>query len=185
MPPGVGASPHIHKKLTEMFYVTEKGKVVLRLADKKVNASQGRIQKMLVPEKHTSRIHQYRKQPATLLIMFCPADSREGYFKGMAGIDQNGTRAHQEKLKYLMGRYDQYLVRSMNQTKSPLKSPEFAAQQIVGDKRLLRRLCLLQNAAHLRRSAVSRLTQQEVFMAISKEIKNQMPWSKSTGIPRR
>src|SRR5262249_7775891 len=47
MPPGAGASPHIHKELTEMFYVTE-GKVELLLADKKVNASQGAF--MLVPE---------------------------------------------------------------------------------------------------------------------------------------
>src|SRR5215468_8161261 len=34
MPPGAGASPHIHKKLTEMFYVTE-GNVELLLADKR------------------------------------------------------------------------------------------------------------------------------------------------------
>src|SRR5262249_8729840 len=47
MPPGAGASPHIHKELTEMFYVTE-GEVELLLADKRVNASQGAF--MLVPE---------------------------------------------------------------------------------------------------------------------------------------
>ena len=34
MPPGAGASPHIHKELTEMFYVTE-GTVELLLGDKK------------------------------------------------------------------------------------------------------------------------------------------------------
>ena len=47
MPPGAGASPHIHKELTEMFYVTE-GTVELLLGDKKENAFQGAF--MLVPE---------------------------------------------------------------------------------------------------------------------------------------
>src|SRR5215467_14715577 len=119
MPPGAGASPHIHKELTEMFYVTE-GKVELLLADKKVNASQVADKKvnasqgafMLVPESTPHGFTNIGNSQATLLIMFCPADSREGFFKGMAELTKNG-RAHQrrkEELIDLMARYDQYLV---------------------------------------------------------------------------
>ena len=67
MPPGAGASPHIHKELTEMFYVTE-GKVELLLADKKVNASQGAF--MLVPESTPHGFTNIGNSQATLLICF-------------------------------------------------------------------------------------------------------------------
>ena len=107
MPPGAGVSPHIHKELTEMFYVTE-GKVELRLADKKVNASQGAF--MLVPESTPHGFTNIGNSQATLLIMFCPADSREGYFKGMAELTKNGREPTKEELIDLMERYDQYLV---------------------------------------------------------------------------
>jgi len=83
MPPGAGASPHIHKKLTEMFYVTE-GKVELLLADKKANASQGAF--MLVAESTPHGFTNIGNSQATLLIIFCPADSRDGFFKGMAEL---------------------------------------------------------------------------------------------------
>ena len=107
MPPGAGASPHIHKKLTEMFYVTE-GKVELLLADKKVNASQGAF--MLVPESTPHGFTNIGNSQATLLILFCPADSREGFFKGMAELTKNGREPTKEELIDLMERYDQYLV---------------------------------------------------------------------------
>jgi len=48
MEPGTeGASPHIHKQLTEMFYVVE-GEVELVLDQRRVTAAPGAF--MLVPE---------------------------------------------------------------------------------------------------------------------------------------
>src|SRR5215469_7591263 len=99
MAPGAGASPHIHKKLTEMFYVTE---------GKKVNASQGAF--MLVAESTPHGFTNIGNSQATLLIVFCPADSREGFFKGMAELTKNGRVPTKEELIDLMARYDQYLV---------------------------------------------------------------------------
>src|SRR5262245_42039246 len=118
MPPGAGASPHIHKKLTEMFYVTE-GEVELLLADKKVNASQGAF--MLVPEGTPHGFTNIGNSQATLLIFVCPADSREGFFKGMAELTKNGREPTKEELIDLMARYDQYLVpHPTDSIKSPL-----------------------------------------------------------------
>ena len=47
---------------------------------------------------------------AMLLIMFCPADSREGYFKGMADLTKNGREPTKDELIALMEQYDQYPV---------------------------------------------------------------------------
>ena len=107
MPPGAGASPHIHKELTEMFYVTE-GTVELLLGDKKENAFQGAF--MLVPENTPHGFTNIGNGQATLLIMFCPADSREGYFKGMADLTKNGCEPTKDELIALMEQYDQYPV---------------------------------------------------------------------------
>jgi len=107
MPPGAGASPHIHKELTEMFYVTE-GTVELLLGDKKENAFQGAF--MLVPENTPHGFTNIGNGQATLLILFCPADSREGYFKGMADLTKNGREPTKDELIALMEQYDQYPV---------------------------------------------------------------------------
>ena len=45
-----------------------------------------------------------------LLILFCPADSREGYFKGMADLTKNGREPTKDELIALMEQYDQYPV---------------------------------------------------------------------------
>lgn len=108
MPPGAqGAAPHIHKELIEMFYVAE-GEAELLLGDKKVNASRGAF--MLVPQNTPHGFSNIGRTQATLLIMFCPADSREGYFEGMAELTRNGRQPTREELVELMERYDQYPV---------------------------------------------------------------------------
>lgn len=89
MPAGSeGAAPHVHKELTEMFYVAE-GEVELLLENKKMTASQGAF--MLVPENTPHGFSNRSKTAAKLLIMFCPADSREGYFQGMAELPKTGA----------------------------------------------------------------------------------------------
>ena len=65
---------------------------------------------MLVPESTPHGFTNIGNSQATLLIMFCPADSREGFFKGMAELTKNGREPTKEELIDLMARYDQYLV---------------------------------------------------------------------------
>ena len=40
--------------------------------------------------------------------MFCPADSREQYFIGLAELKKNGRQPTREELLELMERFDQY-----------------------------------------------------------------------------
>ena len=108
MEPGTeGASPHLHKQLTEMFYVVD-GEVELLLDQRKVIAQPGAF--MLVPENTPHGFSNPGQKQATLLIMFCPADSREKYFEGLAELTKDGRQPSKEELIELMQRFDQYLV---------------------------------------------------------------------------
>ncbi|HEY9768946.1 MAG TPA: cupin domain-containing protein [Coleofasciculaceae cyanobacterium] len=108
MEPGSkGASPHIHKQLTEMFYVVE-GEVELNLDDRKVLATPGSF--MLVPENTPHGFSNPGQTRAKLLIMFCPAEEREKYFEGLAALTKNGRQPSQEELLELMQKFDQYPV---------------------------------------------------------------------------
>ncbi|MGP1383031.1 MAG: cupin domain-containing protein [Thainema sp.] len=108
MAPGSGgASPHIHKQLTEIFYVVE-GAVELVLNQERISAAPGAL--MLVPENTPHGFSNPGDVPAKLLIMFCPADSREQYFEGLAELTKDGRQPTQEELLDLMHRFDQYPV---------------------------------------------------------------------------
>lgn len=100
-----GASPHIHKRLTEIFYVVE-GEVELVLNQDRVSAAPGAL--MLVPENTPHGFSNPGSTPAKLLIMFCPADSREQYFEGLAELTKDGRQPSQAELLDLMQRFDQY-----------------------------------------------------------------------------
>ncbi|WP_088889995.1 cupin domain-containing protein [Leptolyngbya ohadii] len=108
MEPGAnGASPHIHKELTEMFYVVE-GEIELVLGDRRIIAELRTF--LLVPENTPHGFSNAGQTIATLLILFCPADSREQYFEGLAELTKNGRQPSQEELLDLMQRFDQYPV---------------------------------------------------------------------------
>ncbi|PSB11044.1 cupin domain-containing protein [Pleurocapsa sp. CCALA 161] len=106
-PKSKGASPHLHKQLTEMFYVVE-GEVELSLDDRKVLATPGSF--MLVPENTPHGFSNPGQTRSKLLIMFCPADEREKYFEGLAALTKNGRQPSQEELLELMEKFDQYPV---------------------------------------------------------------------------
>ena len=108
MQPGsMGASPHIHKQLTEMFYVVE-GLVEMVLSDHTVQAQPGAF--ILVPENTPHGFSNPGQTAAKLLIMFCPADAREQYFVGLAELTEDGRQPSQEELLELMQKFDQYPV---------------------------------------------------------------------------
>jgi hypothetical protein len=46
-------------------------------------------------------------KPATLLIMFCPANTRERYFEGLAELTKDGRQPTRDELVSLMHQFDQ------------------------------------------------------------------------------
>ncbi|MBW4442380.1 MAG: cupin domain-containing protein [Plectolyngbya sp. WJT66-NPBG17] len=108
MEPGTnGASPHIHKELTEIFYVIE-GEVELLLDQRTITAAPGAV--MVVPENTAHGFSNPGLVRSKLLILFCPADSREQYFEGLARLTENGRQPSQVELLELMQQFDQYPV---------------------------------------------------------------------------
>lgn len=106
MPPETsGASPHIHKEMTEIFYVIE-GDVELVLDQQSIAASPGTL--MRVPPNTPHGFSNPGFVSAKLLIMFCPADSREKYFEGLAELTRDGREPSQAELLALMHQFDQY-----------------------------------------------------------------------------
>ena len=100
-----GPSPHIHKRMTEIFYVVE-GELELILDRQKITAKSGTL--MSVPENTPHGFSNRSAKRAKFLIMFCPADSREQYFIGLAELKKNGRQPSREELLELMERFDQY-----------------------------------------------------------------------------
>ena len=100
-----GPSPHIHKQMTEIFYVVE-GELELVMNQEKINAPTGTL--MSVPENTPHGFSNRSQKPAKFLIMFCPADSREQYFIGLAELRKDGRQPSREELLDLMQRFDQY-----------------------------------------------------------------------------
>lgn len=105
MEPGAGgARPHLHRTLTELFYVVE-GEVELQAGDRRVVGRPGSL--LLVPPGQVHGFTNSTAQRSTMLILFCPADRREGYFEGMAELTRDGRRPTREELIDLMRRFDQ------------------------------------------------------------------------------
>ncbi len=100
----MGARPHFHHHLTEIFYVAE-GEVQLLAGQKRVTGTRGTL--LLVPPTTVHGFANTGKTRAVLLIMFCPADAREKYFKGLAELTRDGRRPAHEELVALMRRFDQ------------------------------------------------------------------------------
>lgn len=112
MEPGAnGASPHIHKELTETFYVVD-GEVELLVGDRRIVAEPKTF--VLVPENTPHGFANAGQTPATLLVLFCSADSREQYFEGLAELTKDERQPRQEELLDLMQRFDQYPVPEPN-----------------------------------------------------------------------
>lgn len=108
MAPGAtGARTHIHRRLTELFYVVS-GEVELVLGDRRIVAPAGAC--MHVPENTAHGFANSATHASRMLILFCPADAREEYFRGLAALLRDGRQPALEELVELMERHDQYLV---------------------------------------------------------------------------
>ncbi|MDH6132755.1 mannose-6-phosphate isomerase-like protein (cupin superfamily) [Kitasatospora sp. MAA4] len=102
-----GASPHIHAKSTEMFYVV-KGEIEFTIGDKIVVGEPGAF--AYVPKGAPHGFTNRGKEDATLLIMFYPVFNREDYFRGPGRLTANGRNPSLEELQEHMAKYDQVMV---------------------------------------------------------------------------
>jgi quercetin dioxygenase-like cupin family protein len=81
MEPGaVGARPHIHRHLTEIFYVAD-GEVELLAGEQRLIETRGTL--LLAPPTAVHGFANTGDARATLLIMFCPADTRRSISRGL------------------------------------------------------------------------------------------------------
>jgi quercetin dioxygenase-like cupin family protein len=106
MNPGApGASPHVHRKQLEAFYVLD-GVVELYLDGRSFPAPRGTF--VQVPENMAHGFRNPYADSATMLIIFSPAKNREQYFIGLSELTRDGRKPAEEELLDLMNRYDQY-----------------------------------------------------------------------------
>ncbi|MER7934549.1 MULTISPECIES: cupin domain-containing protein [unclassified Streptomyces] len=106
-PEASGASPHIHKQSTEMFYVV-KGEIEFTIGDRKVVGEPGAF--AYVPKGEPHGFTNRGTEDATLLIMFYPIYNREDYFRGLGRLTANGRNPSLEELQEHMAKYDQFMV---------------------------------------------------------------------------
>jgi mannose-6-phosphate isomerase-like protein (cupin superfamily) len=102
-----GASPHVHRQTTEMFYVV-KGEIEFTIGDRKEVGEQGAF--AYVPRDHPHGFTNVGSQEAVLLIMFFPLNGREDYFRGLGVLTKDGRDPSLEELVEHMAKHDQFLV---------------------------------------------------------------------------
>ncbi|WP_431191367.1 cupin domain-containing protein [Funiculus sociatus] len=90
--------------MEEMFYVLE-GEVEILVGEQTVQGQAGAF--VLVPRGTPHAFANRGTQAAKLLIMFCPAGSREKYFEGLAELLKDGQPPDRKALVELMRRFDQ------------------------------------------------------------------------------
>ena len=99
-----GPAPHIHRNMTEIFYVVA-GEVEFQVGVQKIIGRPGTL--ALIPKETVHAFNNHRSQRSVLLIMFCPADSREKYFEGLAELTKGERKPDKQELLDLMRRFDQ------------------------------------------------------------------------------
>ena len=106
-PQASGASPHVHRKATEMFYVAQ-GEIEFTIGDRKEVGGPGAF--AYVPKGAPHGFTNVGSEHATLLIMFYPLNNREDYFRGLERLTKDGRAPSIEELAEHMAKYDQYMV---------------------------------------------------------------------------
>jgi mannose-6-phosphate isomerase-like protein (cupin superfamily) len=102
-----GPDPHIHKAISESFYVLN-GTVTLHDGERWRPADKGDF--VYVPP---GGIHGFRNEtdaPASMLILFAPGAPREAYFEGLRHIADTGERPSPEDMAEFFRIHDTYWV---------------------------------------------------------------------------
>lgn len=92
---------HNHQEMAETFYVVER-EIELIIGDQTVTG-RGNCARS---EGSRACFSDPGLQSSILLIMFCPADSREKYFVGLAEKTKGGQRPDPHALLELLRKYD-------------------------------------------------------------------------------
>ena len=103
-----GASPHVHRQQTEMFYVI-KGEIEFAVGDRKEVGTPGAFA-FIPPNERHGFTNVGGSEEATLLILFYPCLSRENYFLGLEQLTKDGRDPSLQELVELMEKFDQFLV---------------------------------------------------------------------------
>lgn len=107
LPGAAGAAPHYHTRISETFYVLS-GEVTVHDGTNWHTAHAGDL--LHVPE---HAVHGFRNEsdgPAEMLIIFTPAEDREGYFTSLAELLADGNVPTRAEMVALMEKYDQFEV---------------------------------------------------------------------------
>ncbi|MER6968948.1 cupin domain-containing protein [Streptomyces halstedii] len=107
LPGAAGAAPHYHTRISETFYVLS-GEVTVHNGTSWHTAHAGDL--LHVPE---HAVHGFRNDsdaPAEMLIIFTPAENREGYFTGLAELLADGNVPTRAEMVALMEKYDQFEI---------------------------------------------------------------------------
>lgn len=102
-PRAMGATPHTHHELIEIFYVLE-GQVEFLTGDQRVIGRPGTL--VSVPPEIVHAFANTSHVTATMLLMFCPADAREKYFEGLAELTKDGREPEHHEIVALMRRFN-------------------------------------------------------------------------------
>ncbi len=103
-----GAKLHYHRFMDETFIV-EEGIVSLQAGTKKVDAVPGTI--VYIPRFTPHAFKNMQSTPARVMLLFNPAEKREGFFKGLQQVLGSNPVNPQEFLK-LYQKFDSYPVDS-------------------------------------------------------------------------
>jgi len=81
------------------------GEVELLVGDERITGTAGTV--AVVPRGAVHAFSNPGDNRSVLLIMFCPADSREKYFEGLAELTKGGKKPDRQALLALMREHDQ------------------------------------------------------------------------------
>ncbi len=106
----VGAKLHYHRFMSETFIVTE-GTVTIRNGHKEYEAHPGTI--VYVPPFSPHGFRNNQDTNARVTLIFNPAESREGFFRGLHQV-LNAEQIDSELFLKLYNKYDSYPVDETN-----------------------------------------------------------------------
>jgi mannose-6-phosphate isomerase-like protein (cupin superfamily) len=96
-------SPHIHGELSEMFYVLE-GEIDILAGDRRLIGREGDM--VAVPPKTIHAFRNCAQRPSKFLLLFCPPQNREQYFREIEAIFRSGAPNIRELREELDARFD-------------------------------------------------------------------------------
>ncbi|MDD7886202.1 cupin domain-containing protein [Flavivirga sp. 57AJ16] len=109
-PKSIGAKLHYHRFMDETFMVTE-GIVTIEAGTEEYKGDVGTI--VYVPRLTPHAFRNDTNKPASITLIFNPAQKREGFFKGLYET-LNETPINPEKYLKLYNKYDSFPVDKSN-----------------------------------------------------------------------